>query len=182
MEVLLWVILIGFVVFCVSMLLLYIHICMLGKKAKKISISDIEMEKVKNYLKQLNETIDLINTTKEPEVFIKRYKFAIEVCKNLTPYEEKVKFDGTLPSTILQELENLEYKKSYEKKFILRCSKSTEEKMDSLKTEKGQLNRVSKFYNNFEVNFEFFSDSSINLIESEYDRLINVVVLKFKEV
>jgi hypothetical protein len=91
-----------------------------------------------------NDCIKLVNETVRPEVFFDRYDLLLEMIRNMSTKERIVKFIGKKPSRLLAEYTAM--REEMEGKFIDRAYYAAREKSFSLKTEKGKLNSMNKFF------------------------------------
>ncbi|MBQ7131267.1 MAG: hypothetical protein IJO29_01730 [Oscillospiraceae bacterium] len=94
-------------------------------------------------LKQVQDCVNLINTTVQPDVFFKRYGMAIYRLNELSKMEKVIKFTGINPSIFIQTMIN--EKQSAIKLLIDRMYEKTKEKLSSLKTDKAIMHNISVF-------------------------------------
>lgn len=95
-------------------------------------------------LKIANDCANIVNTTKNPEVFFDRYNLLINKLENLSKLERFKCFTGTPPS---QNLENILNQKSLSiNDFIDRFYNETIQQINSLKTKNAKNKRIENFY------------------------------------
>lgn len=120
-------------------------------------------------LKQVAESVTLINTTKKPSVFFERYDFFLNALKRLASCEKWIHFNGALPSYTLQ---NAERDRSEQTRlFILRYAQETREKMYQLKTPRAKMNKAESYYNTLTEYSNVMSDEHIPLLTEQYEVL-----------
>lgn len=116
-------------------------------KAEKIAM----LEQIDNLLTQTAESANLVNTTLKPDVFFHRLNFMLDTLQTLTTYEDKYRFNN-LPSADYQRaIDNLE---ATVNNFIDRSFEYEKEQAAKLKTEKGKLNRMLRYFDKMEAAFE----------------------------
>ncbi len=128
---------------------------------------------VPQYLKQIEESIDLINNTADPKTFFKRYIFAIDRLSELSKMEDKISFTGQLPSKFKSVM--IEKKQAAIIDMIDRAVQKTKEKLLSLKTEKGKTNNINKFRTQFEPFEEEMLPSTLDYLNNVYTELSNSI-------
>lgn len=103
----------------------------------------------------LSDSLELIKTTKNIDMFISRYELAQRTALTL---EQAVKAGINIPSkfTSFKELSDLKY--DLVPKLLNNALNKVKIDALKLKTEKGQLNKIEKFYNLLMDNEEFFED------------------------
>lgn len=100
---------------------------------------------VAGMLKIANDCANLVNHTKNPDVFFMRYNLLINKLENMSKLEPFKCFSGSLPS---QNLENILNKKETTiNDFINRFYNDTLFQITKLKTEKTKEKRIENFYN-----------------------------------
>lgn len=109
-----------------------------------------EREKIKEaeflapqFLRHVNESIDLINSTKNPETFFFRYNFLIKRLNQLVNMEKYISFTGEKPSIALERV--MLEKPTMVNVFLERCYEDTLEKASKLKTPKARQRRIEDF-------------------------------------
>jgi hypothetical protein len=125
------------------------------------------------WLKQVYESVKILNETANPDTFFSRYDFLIERINNLISSEKYVYFTGERPNDMLEKLNSQIDKAVYE--MILRNYSATIKKVKSLKTEKAKLNSIEKFKDEF-IKFENkMSERNVITYKGLYSKLINEV-------
>lgn len=123
------------------------------------------------FLKHCYESADIVNHTKNPDVFFSRYDFLISETKNLVQLEKMISFTGTKPSRKLRELINM--KEDQTNLMIQRAFDNLDIKINKLKTVKGKENAINKLYNEF-LKFEgSMTARNKELVKIHYDTFIN---------
>ena len=120
-----------------------------------------------NSLKIVQDCVNLINNTVNPEVYFKRYdmlKYHMDILVELEPH---VRFSGELPSVSLKAMEENEQMSI--KNFINRYYDSVRAKTIKLKTKKAKLKHIQEFYDNLVDYFPWMDESNIELVENLYD-------------
>ena len=106
-------------------------------------ISKSEMMYVNTTLKQLQDSVRLVNTTLKPDVFFKRLNFTLDLLLRLQPYEKYKIFNSGLPSSdYARIISNLG---ATVDDFISRALAANQAKISSLKTEKAKKENRIKF-------------------------------------
>lgn len=94
-------------------------------------------------LQIVNDCVNLINSTKKPEVFFSRYGLMIEKLENLSKLEKFNCFSRSLPS---QDLAKVLGKKLFTiNDFLERYYTDTLEKIENLKTSKAKQKKIDAF-------------------------------------
>ncbi len=122
-----------------------------------------------NKLKIVQDCINLVNNTKNPDVFFSRYDMLIEELSALSRMEGRIKFLGQSPSVALQDF--LSRKQYTFSDFINRYYKNVEEKINNLTTEKAKQNNAKKFYDSLVVYRDVIPSTCFDLIEKRYNQL-----------
>ena len=95
-------------------------------------ISPRELEYVRSRMSQLQDTVQLINTTTKPDVFFKRLNFALDILLDLQRYEKYRIFTNSKPSQDYQKIiRNMGLTVD---NFIDRVLEANERKLAALKT------------------------------------------------
>ena len=97
------------------------------------------------FLKIANDCANLVNSTKNVDVFFSRYDLLIEKMQHLATIEKFGCFSGQLPSKNLNNI--LSKKDATINNFIDRYYNSIYEKISSLKTENAKIKKIDDFYN-----------------------------------
>lgn len=125
------------------------------------------------YLKQINESIKIVNTTKNPETFFSRHSFILERLDQLIDVLNKVSYSGENPTDYLKEFN--ENKISTFNDFINRYYEDVLLKINNLKTEKAKINNADKFYNNLMNYKEHLENENIETIEMLHVKLKDTI-------
>lgn len=164
-----------FISFLVLIFLSALIVGMINNKADSNIAEDMEydrnVEEANSYLKQINDSIRIVNTTKNPETFFSRYNFILERFPQLIDTLSKVSYSGDNPAERLVEFK--ENKTSSFNDFINRYYEEVLLKINNLKTEKAKINNANKFYESL-VKYESY-------LENENIEMINVLYTKLKE-
>ena len=131
-------------------------------------------------LKIVKDCIDLVNTTKNPDVFFPRYEKLMEELEALAKMEGHIKFSGQLPSEALQDF--LSRKQYTVNDFINRYCDSVSDKIYNLTTLKSKMNNAQKFYDSLVKYQEYMSVESLSLIEEKYEELQDLFDEKEEEI
>lgn len=127
----------------------------------KINRSFSQMN-AKIYYKQYNESINLIGSTKKPDVFFQRYDFALTRIIGLIYMKKYVSIQGSnLPETA-EKL--IDHKQELVHDLILRCNNALEDKLLTLKTTKSKENNIKKFESQFQPFYKEMSPENINYV------------------
>lgn len=129
----------------------------MGLFTPKISARDLQY--VQSRMTQLQDSVNLINTTTKPDVFFKRLHFTLDLLLDLQSYEKYNIFKGSRPSEDYRKIiNNLE---ATVNAFIDRAVAANNSKIATLKTEKSrQKNRKDfaiKLINAFDCAHTFWS-------------------------
>ena len=109
------------------------------------NISASDLMNISTYCDQLKETIDLIETSKNPDTVISRFDFLEEIYSKLSCMSDSVPNWGELGT----ELQNLiTSRNEYVNKAIHKSLDVELIKINQLKTEKGKINRLNRFFEN----------------------------------
>lgn len=101
-------------------------------------------------LKQVQDSLRILNTTTNPEVFFQRYDFIVGRLSLLKDCEKYMSFSGgeTAHETY-HRFKHQEYFDSITVSMVHRVEEKYRNKIDSLKTKKAKLNWAGKFYDEF---------------------------------
>lgn len=116
------------------------------------------------YLKQVQECTNLVNTTTNPDVYFKRYDMMISCLVELKKMQKVIKFSGKPPAIYLNEVISTREKQlDY---FVDRIFSLYREKIIQAKTQKTKENYYTKFVNiMYQITCEF-SNAQINRVKS----------------
>ena len=93
---------------------------------------------IDNHIRILNDSVNLCNTTKKPDVFFSRYATQIEKAQLLCQFSKFVRFEGGNPAQILQQI--IQERPISTRNFITRCFDDIEQ----LKTASAKSKRYQK--------------------------------------
>lgn len=126
---------------------------------------------VAGMLKIANDCANLINTTKNPDVFFMRYNLLINKLENMAKLEPFKCFNGTSPS---QNLANILNKKELTiNDFIDRFYNDTLAQINKFKTEKAKEKRIENFYTNLSKYNDYMLPKNVEKYISMYENLLN---------
>lgn len=111
-------------------------------------------------LKIAFDCANLVNTTKDPEVFFNRYNLLIEKMENLSKLEIFGCFKGKLPSKNLIEI--LNKKDLTINDFIDRFYSDTAKQINSLKTTKAKEKRIDDFCTSLNSYKQYMSQNNLD--------------------
>ena len=140
-------------------------------RKKKYGISTIQI-----YFKILKDCEHLINTTKNPDVFFKRYMIAIAILNDLILIEHKLHFKGNKPSDIIKQLKAKEVYTVND--FLDRYYQDTLNKINSYKTSKAKQNKVISFSNEIDKYSIYMTNESLKKFTLMYEQLKNKYMQK----
>ena len=99
------------------------------------------------YYQQYNDSVNLIGTTKNPEVFFDRYDYAVTRIIGLIYMQKYVKIEGSDLSEAAEKL--IDSKQELVKQLIERRATALNLKLLQLKTVKSKINNIQKFEDEF---------------------------------
>lgn len=99
------------------------------------------------YYRQYNESVNLIGTTKKPDVFFSRYDFAVTRLIGLIIMKKYVKIEGNNLEETAEIL--IDGKQEFVQQLIKRCGIALQEKLSKLKTVKSKITNINKFEEQF---------------------------------
>jgi len=106
-------------------------------------ISPREFQYVQSRMIQLQDSVNLINTTAKPDVFFKRLHYTLDLLLDLQSYEKYKIFESSRPSEDYRRiLNNLE---ATVNDFIDRAVAANDGKLSTLKTEKARKKNREDF-------------------------------------
>ena len=114
----------------------------------------------------IDDCIRLVKETKNVETFFGRLELLENKSIHLSSLEKYLDFTGAKPSQALQEFN--EEKQIAIKEFLIRYFTSIMDKMDNLKTERGKINQIQKFYNSLTPYFDLMNEENIEYIRTKY--------------
>ena len=143
-----------------------------GNEGNKKPKSKKEAEFMANqWLKIAQESAQIVNSTKNPDVFFERFKLLIEKMESLSNIENLIKFKSRKPSQNLKEI--LDKKELTIKEFIDRFYDETNIKIKNLTMAKSKENNINKFKEKLEFYNEKMSNSNIKYYMKLYEELKN---------
>ena len=106
-------------------------------------ISPREMEYVSGRMNQLQDSVQLVNSTVKPDVFFKRLNMTLDILMDLRSYEKYGIFKGSSPTSDFNKIiRNIE---STVDDFIDRALAANQQKIATLKSETAKRNNYDKF-------------------------------------
>lgn len=127
-------------------------------------------------LKIVQDCINLVNNTKNPDVFFPRYDRLIEELTSLSKMEGRISFSRQLPSAALQDF--LSRKQYTFNDFINRYYQSVEDKIIVLTTDKAKENNANNFYKNLIKYRDAMPLPCLDLVEEKYSQLQDLFITK----
>ena len=121
-------------------------------------------------LKIMNDCANLVNTTKNADVFFPRYNLLLEKLENLAKLENFNCFRGTPPSVSLSN--TLDKKVLTINDFIDRFYNDTLLQISNLKTEKAKEKRIENFYNKLSKYNDYMLPENVEKYISMYENLL----------
>lgn len=122
-------------------------------------------------IKIATECANLVNTTKNPDVFFMRYNLLIDKLKNLSNLESFKCFNGTQPSQNLVDI--LQKKELTINDFINRFYDETQSQIDNLKTQQAKNKRIENFYQQLLKYNEYMLPENVKKYTTMYENLLN---------
>lgn len=119
---------------------------------------------VSESIKMIQESMNLCNKTKKPDVFFKRYDIVLYQLGVLAKLEKFVSLSGDKPGKKLVEVQR--NKSSETNKMIERIWEETIEKANSLKTDSAKAKKLESFRSEMDKYSGFMDDSNIDYYES----------------
>lgn len=120
-----------------------------------------------NDIRIINDCIKIISETINPDTYFSRFNLLLEKGNHLLILEQYIKFSGASISDAIQEIHD--NKQESIRNFLSRYYENVSLKMKSLKTEKGKMNQLEKFYNSLKPYFLEMNQENIDFIESTKD-------------
>lgn len=125
----------------------------------------------KNAIKIIEDSVKLINTTTNPDVFFKRLELFEEKLNVLCELKD-IKFNGQKPKDKLKEFKK--EKHFIVNAFIDRCFEETILKIDSLKTVDAKLRNREKFYVELSTYINSMPSKSSSHFKERYNDLLEI--------
>lgn len=124
---------------------------------------------IKRLLKIIQESGDLINTTKTPKVFFERYLLVISILNELIPIQRHLSFKGKKPSQLKKELQAKEILTVND--FLDRYYDDTLSKISIYKTVKAKQNKIISFSNEIDKYSRYMTNESLKKFTAQYEQL-----------
>lgn len=124
---------------------------------------------IQNYFRILKDCGKLINTTKNPDIFFKRYLTALAILNDLILVENRLSFKGNKPSKIKKQLQEKEIYTVND--FLDRYYQDTLDKINKLKTSKAKQNKVVMFSNKIDTYSIYMTNESLKKFTLMYEEL-----------
>lgn len=124
---------------------------------------------VLNYLKQYNDSIKIIGTTKKTDVYFYRYDFAIKRAIALIHMKKRIRMTGDDPVQLADSL--IEHKQEFTRQFIDRANADITEKINKLKTVASKQKNIDAFENSFKPFYDEISPENADYIQQIVTRL-----------
>ena len=117
------------------------------------------------WLKIVNDCVELVNTTKSPSVFFPRYNLMLEHLENLAGLECTGIFNNSkeLPSVALSRVENQFPAATQD--FIDRSYAAAKAKADTLKTDRGRKAAIARYFEEMDEYIVYMAPVSIDYWE-----------------
>lgn len=126
-----------------------------------------------NFLKQFNESIKIIGSTKKPDIFFSRYDFAIKRGIALIYTRKYVRMTGDNIEKNTNQL--IEHKQEFTRQMIDRVYIDYNEKINKLKTLKAKAKKIDEFENCFKPFLNEMCPENISYIQELTNRLKNLL-------
>ena len=137
----------------------------LFKKAKtKQEITFMERQ-VPGLTKQVNESLNLVDSTIKPDVYFSRYDFLLETLERLSEIAKHVKITGGKPSDLLKKLSSRKVREESVNNFIKRSHDKMMADATTLKTDKSRSTKVSKYFDEMGKYTKNMYPSNITLLK-----------------
>ncbi len=127
------------------------------------------MATIQNYFRILKDCQDLINSTKNPDVFFSRYLIALAILNDLILIEKKLSFRGNKPSKVKKQLREKEVLTVND--FLDRYYEDTLSKINNYKTIKAKQNKVFSFSNKIDEYSVHMTNESLTKFTLMYGQL-----------
>lgn len=129
------------------------------------------IQTVQNDYRILVDSSELVQKTNKPDVFFMRLQLMIEKVESLCKLERYFKRSGiTFNGVQVQEMREDILQKYDEatRLFLVRYFTATLDKVDEMKTEKGKLGKIQKFYDSLQEYYSLMSEENIEYVETKY--------------
>lgn len=128
----------------------------------EIQLRNISAEQVNNDLRIMQDCANIVNSTRNPEIYFARFHLLQETALHLTKFEKYIPFSGASPTETLLDI-NLTKQKSIHS-FLIRYFDMVCQKANKLKTQKGKSNQYKKFYESLTPYFFEMNDNNRRFI------------------
>ncbi len=126
-------------------------------------LKNSSMIQVNNDLRIIQDCVNLVNKTTDPDVYFSRYKLMLEKAEHLKLFEPYISFTGDSPSRSLEKL------KAEEQQSINDFLHRVVEKVECLKTDSGKKNRYQKLYTDLTPYFDRMNTENIDYVETHFN-------------
>lgn len=110
------------------------------------------------FMKQVLESVKILQTTTEPDTFFTRYDFCVG---RLMELEECKKYGVSVSTTQdLEKYRNMDFREEAVEEIIHRTQEKYQIKIESLKTQKAKQNWATKYHQAFEPYLPYMSDTA----------------------
>ena len=110
------------------------------------------------FMKQVLESVKILQTTTEPDTFFTRYDFCVG---RLMELEECKKYGVSVSTTQdLEKYRNMDFREEAVEEIIHRTQEKYQIKIESLKTQKAKQNWATKYHQAFEPYLPYMSDAA----------------------
>jgi hypothetical protein len=127
-----------------------------------------------NFLKQYNDSIKIVGSTKKPLVFFYRYDFAVKRGIALIYARRYVRMSGDNIEKKTNQL--IEHKQEFIRQMIDRVYEDYSEKINKLKTQKAKVKKADDFELSFAPFIDEISQENIKYINQITERLRQGVI------
>ena len=127
-------------------------------------IIDMAYLKSLEYTKSIEESLQIIKTTVNPDMFFSYYKHLMNQTNRLIELEPYLHFGNSSPSKILEKINNERDDKTIA--FLDRYRLIYERKVSEMKTERGKKNQYAAFYASLAPHFDDMSVGIVDFIKS----------------
>lgn len=129
-------------------------------------IRELAKQQSDQWLKIIYDCANLVNTTKNPEVFFQRYNLMLEHLEKCAGLECTGIFNNSreLPSTAFLRVE--EQFPAATNNLIDRAFEEAKTKAETLKTEKGKKNALTRFFDNMDTYIIYMKPESVEYLDN----------------
>ena len=122
------------------------------------------------WIKIAKESADLVNNTKKPDVFFKRYDLLVKELQNLSKVQHLISYQGIAPSENLRNI--LSKRELTINNFIVRYYEDTISSINKLKTFQTKRNKADSFFKNLKAYDNLMLDNNILTYQNLYEQLL----------